>query len=140
MRSNVQPDGSVAIGFPRPGYNDHSGYLGRGTYSAAALTVCMCRWRLRTNDPDMKFVANVGADWWRDATADYVQGFANNPGAGMSNWVELSTEWSHASLLFLEYVRTSDGSAFAARRNEASACRVRHRANTSPPCVPKSKS
>jgi hypothetical protein len=33
-----------------------------------------------------------GADWWRDATADYVHGFTNNPGASMSNWIALSIQ------------------------------------------------
>jgi hypothetical protein len=29
---------------------------------------------ISTNDPNMKLVANVGADWWRAATAAYVHG------------------------------------------------------------------
>jgi hypothetical protein len=49
---------------------------------------------MRVTDPNMTYVANVGADWWRDPAAGYVEGFANNPGAGMSNWVELSAQWS----------------------------------------------
>jgi hypothetical protein len=140
MRSNVQPDGSVAIGFPRPGYNDHFWISRRGTYPAGSVDGVYVQMEMRTNDPDMKFVANVGADWWRDATADYVQGFANNPGAGMSNWVELSTEWS--TLRFYSWstseLLTDPPSPLAETRPVPVV--VRHRANTSPPCVPKSKS
>jgi len=94
MRLDVQPDRIVAIGFPEPGYNDHFWISKRGTFPAASVDGVYVQMQMRTNDPDMKFVANVGADWWRDATADYVDGFANNPGAGMSNWVELSPQWS----------------------------------------------
>jgi hypothetical protein len=49
---------------------------------------------MRVNDPNLQLVANIGADWWRNASAGYVNGFGNNPGAGMSNWVGLSTQWS----------------------------------------------
>jgi hypothetical protein len=48
---------------------------------------------MKTNDPKANLVANVGADWWLDASAGYVLGFNNNPGAGMSDWVRLTTNW-----------------------------------------------
>jgi hypothetical protein len=35
----------------------------------------------------------VGADWWRDANAPYLDDHSNNPGIGGTNWVELSTQW-----------------------------------------------
>ena len=46
-----------------------------------------------TNDPNENLVANLGADWWRDSSAPYVDGFSPNPGAGVSDWVKLTTEW-----------------------------------------------
>jgi hypothetical protein len=94
MRLDVQPDGSVAIGFPPPGYNDHFWIIKRGTYAAGSVDGVYVQMDMRTDDPNVKLVANVGADWWRDETAEFVRGFANNPGAGMSNWIELSTRWS----------------------------------------------
>jgi hypothetical protein len=65
----------------------------------------------------MKVVANVGADWWRDATAGYVHGFSNNPGAGMSNWVELSTRWITFRFASWSTSRLPGGPASTARRN-----------------------
>lgn len=94
MRSDIQPDGSVAIGAPPTGYNDHFWFTERGTYPAGSVDGVYVQMDIRKNDPKVSLVANVGADWWRNASADYVHGFSNNPGAGMSNWVELSTQWS----------------------------------------------
>jgi hypothetical protein len=94
MKVSSLSDGSVAIGIPPAGYNDHFWVTKRGTYAAGSVDGVYVQMDVKTNDPDLKLVANVGADWWRDATAAYVQGFENNPGAGMSNWVELSTKWS----------------------------------------------
>ncbi len=48
---------------------------------------------MRVTDPNLNVVANIGADWWRNESAPYVDGFSNNPGAGMSNWVDLTTQW-----------------------------------------------
>ena len=140
MELNVQPGGSVAIGFPQPGYNDHFWISKRGTYPAGSVDGVYVEMEMRTNDPDMKFVANVGADWWRDTTANYVEGFANNPGAGMSNWVELSTEWS--TLRFYSWstskLLTDPPPPLAETR--PTPVLVQRRASTSPPCMPKSKS
>jgi hypothetical protein len=41
----------------------------------------------------LKLVAMVGADWWRDANAPYLDDHSNNPGIGGTNWVELSIQW-----------------------------------------------
>jgi hypothetical protein len=40
-------------------------------------------------------VAELGADWWRDPNAPFVDDFSNNPGAGSSDWVKLTTEWKN---------------------------------------------
>jgi hypothetical protein len=94
MKMSSLSDGSVAMGIPPAGHNNHFWVAKRGTYSAGSVDGVYVQMDIKTNDPDLKLVANVGADWWRDAAAAYVQGFENNPGAGMSNWVELSTKWS----------------------------------------------
>jgi len=94
LKLSTQQDGSVVIGPPPPGYNAHFWIIDRGTYAAGSVDGVYVQMDVKTSDPNMKFVANVGADWWRDVSAKFVQNFANNPGAGMSNWVELSTQWS----------------------------------------------
>lgn len=93
----AQPDGSAAIETPRSGYNDLFWIAKRGTYAAGSVDGAYVQMEIRTNDPNLKLVANVGADWWRDSDSEYVQGFTNNRGAGTSNWVELSTQWTTLS-------------------------------------------
>jgi hypothetical protein len=135
MKLSAQPDGSVVIGIPPTGYNDHFWIINRGTYAAGGVDGVYVQMDMRTNDPNMKFVANVGADWWRDATADYVQGFGNNPGAGMSNWVELSTQWS--TLRFYSWSTSkllTDPPPPLAETKPAPVL-VRRLASTSPPCL-----
>jgi hypothetical protein len=86
-------DGTVAFGAPTASYNDHFWSVSRGTYRAGDVDGVYTQMDMRVNDPKLNLVANAGADWWRDASAPYVDGFSNNPGAGMSNWVDLTTEW-----------------------------------------------
>lgn len=38
-----------------------------------------------TSDPKANLVAQLGADWWLNSTAQFVSGFANNPVVGGSN-------------------------------------------------------
>jgi hypothetical protein len=94
LNLSTQPDGSVVIGYPKPGYNNHFWVIDRGTYPAGSVDGVYVQMDMRVSDPNMKFVANVGADWWRDASAVFLRSFVNNPGAGMSNWIELSTDWT----------------------------------------------
>ncbi|ARP99842.1 hypothetical protein [Pseudorhodoplanes sinuspersici] len=93
MKLGHKPDNVVAIGSPPPGYNSHFWPYGRGEFDADSVDGVYVQMDMRVTDPTMTYVANVGADWWRDPIAEYVEGFANNPGAGMSNWIELSTQW-----------------------------------------------
>lgn len=94
MKLEHKPGNVVAIGSPPPGYNSHFWPYGRGEFDAGSVDGVYVQMDMRVTDPNMTYVANVGADWWRDPAAGYVEGFANNPGAGMSNWVELSAKWS----------------------------------------------
>jgi hypothetical protein len=141
MPLSAQPDGSVAIGIPPAGHNNHFWFAKRGTYAAGSVDGVYVQMDMKTNDPNMNLVANVGADWWRDATADFVQNFTNNPGAGMSNWVELSTEWS--TLRFYSWSTSkllTDPPPPLAETKPAPVI-VRRIASTSPPCrsTPKSR-
>jgi hypothetical protein len=89
-----QKDGRAAIEAPPPGRNAHFWIIKRGTYPAGHVDGVYVQMDLRASDPKMNLVANAGADWWRDPIADFVQGFANNPTAGTSNWIKLSSGWS----------------------------------------------
>lgn len=137
MKLSEQPDGSVLISIPPTGYNSHFWVAKRGTYAAGAVDGVYVQMDMKTNDPNMKFVANVGADWWRDATAPYTHKLTNNPGAGMSNWVELSTQWS--TLRFTSWSTSkllADPPPPLAGAEPLSALVLRRPASTSaPPCI-----
>lgn len=94
MKVTALPDGTSSLEPPPAGYNNLFWIIKRGAYDAGRVDGVYVQMDMKTNDPNIKLVANVGADWWRDPTAEYVQGFNNNRGAGTSNWVELSTRWS----------------------------------------------
>ena len=94
MRLEAQPDRSVVIGAPPAGYNALFWLTKRGTYTAGSVDGVYVQMDMRANDPNMKFVADVAADWYLDANVGVGQDFANVSGAGQSNWVELSTQWS----------------------------------------------
>jgi len=83
----------TAFDAPPPGYNNHFWYGSRGTYAAGTVDAVYVQMDMRVSDPDLRLVAMVGADWWRDATAPYLDDHSNNPGIGGTNWVRLSTEW-----------------------------------------------
>lgn len=137
MQLTPRPNGSMAITSPPEGYNAHYWITRRGTYPAGSVDAVYVQMDLRTSDPDAKLVANVGADWWRDPTAKFVQGFANNPGAGMSNWIGLSTEWS--TLRFYSSstpeLLAAPPPPLAAPAADRSAAVSRRRATTPAPCV-----
>jgi hypothetical protein len=86
-------DGSVSVDAPQSGYNDHFWPGARGTYAPGTVDGVFVEASMKTNDPNENLVANLGADWWLNSSASYVNGFSNNPGAGMSDWVKLTTQW-----------------------------------------------
>ena len=136
MRMNALPDRSMAFGIPATGYNAHFWMTKRGTYPAGSVDGVYVQMDVKTDDPNAKLVANVGADWWRDSDAGYVNGFANNPGAGMSNWVELSTRWS--TLRFYSWsasqLRANPPPTLADSTPETTPTVTRRRTNASAPC------
>jgi hypothetical protein len=94
MRVSNLSGGTVGLAPPPSGYNDHFWQTSRGAYSAGSVDGVYVQMDMRVSDPSLHLVANIGADWWRSPTAPFVDGMANNPGAGMNNWTVLSTEWS----------------------------------------------
>ncbi|MDF0521349.1 hypothetical protein P0R31_29315 [Bradyrhizobium yuanmingense] len=92
MKVEVQKDGSTLVDGPPPGRNDLVWLERRGSFAAGAVDSVYVQIDMKTTDPEMKVVANVGADWWR--SSDSPHNGANNRGAGNSNWVELSADWT----------------------------------------------
>jgi Bacterial Ig-like domain len=85
--------GGTSFSAPPAEYNDHFWHSTRGTYAAGTVDAVYVQMDMRVTDPNLKLVAMVGADWWRDADAPFLANHSNNPGIGGSNWVELSTQW-----------------------------------------------
>jgi Bacterial Ig-like domain len=94
MTIGAQSGGGASLDTPPAGYNDHFWPSARGVYAAGAVDAVYVQMDMRVSDPNLQLIANVGADWWLTSSAGYVNGMANNPGAGMSNWVDLSTQWT----------------------------------------------
>jgi len=93
MKATPVAGTTIAFGAPPAGYNNHFWYKARGTYPAGAVDAVYVQMEMRVTDPNLHLVAMVGADWWRDARAPYLDDHSNNPGIGGSNWIELSTQW-----------------------------------------------
>jgi hypothetical protein len=92
-KETIGSDGSASVDAPQSGYNDHFWPGARGTYAAGTVDGVFVEAEMKTNDPNANLVANVGADWWLSPSAQYVNGFANNPSPGMSDWVKLTTSY-----------------------------------------------
>jgi hypothetical protein len=132
LNLSTQPDGSVVIGYPKAGYNNHFWVIDRGTYAAGSVDGVYVQMDMRVSDPNMKFVANIGADWWRDASAVFLRSFVNNPGAGMSNWIELSTDWTTLHFYSWNTARLLTDPPPPLAETKPSPLVVRRRASTSP--------
>jgi hypothetical protein len=85
--------GSTAVGAPVAGYMDHVWPSARGTFAAGSVDAVYVQMDMRVTDPNLHLIAQLGADWWRDADALFFEDFRNNPGVGTNNWVGLTTEW-----------------------------------------------
>jgi hypothetical protein len=92
-KETTSSDGSVSVDAPQSGYNDHFYPGTRGTYAPGTVAGVFVEASMKTSDPNANLVANLGADWWQSSNAPFVSGFANNPGAGMSDWVKLTTSY-----------------------------------------------
>jgi hypothetical protein len=94
MKIEAQPNGEVIIDNPPPGRNGVLWIAKRGAYAAGSVDAVYVQMDMKATDPKLRLVANVGAVWWRDQDAAVEPGSASNRGAGNSNWLELSTDWS----------------------------------------------
>ncbi|WFU38859.1 hypothetical protein QA640_31300 [Bradyrhizobium sp. CB82] len=52
---------------------------------------------MKTNDPSANLVAQIGADWWLNSTAQYSTSVNNNPVVGGGDFVKLTTQWQTVS-------------------------------------------
>jgi hypothetical protein len=93
LRKQTLPDGIVPMDAPPAGYNNHFWLALRGTYTRGTVDGVFVEANMKMNDPSVNLVAQIGADWWLNATAPYVSGFANNPVVGGNNFIKLTTEW-----------------------------------------------
>jgi hypothetical protein len=137
MKLEPQPDGSVAIGSPPTGYNDLFWISKRGTFAVETVDSVYVQMDMKVNDADIKLVANVGADWWRDESAGYERGFSNNKAAGVSNWVELTTQWSTLSFYSWDTAkfRANPPPPLMVSAQVAKSAMARRRAGTPTPCL-----
>jgi hypothetical protein len=135
MKIEAQPDGATVIASPPPDHNDLLWMAKRGTYEPGSVDAVYVQMDMKTTDPKLKLVANVGADWWRGP--DSPHGLANKRGAGNSNWIELSAEWS--TLIFFSgstsQIAADPPPPLAESPQATKPPRPRRAANTPSPCL-----
>jgi hypothetical protein len=86
-------DGSVSMDAPPSGYNDHFWPGLRGTFTPGTVDGVFVEANMKTNDPNANLVAQLGADWWQNATAPYAGLNVNNTAVGLNDWTKLTTQW-----------------------------------------------
>ena len=86
-------DGSVTFNAPPVGYNDHFWPTARGTFTPGTIDGVFVEARMKTNNPGANLIAQLGADWWRNATAPYAGLNVNNTAVGLNDWTKLTTQW-----------------------------------------------
>jgi hypothetical protein len=131
-------DGSTSMDAPKSGYNDHFWPGARGTYGAGTIDGVFVEARMKTDDPNANLVANLGVDWWRSASAPYVDGFANNPSPGMSDWVKLTTDYQtlYFSSMTAEKLRADPPPGLTSVTQDPTAPVVTTPPVTAPPVTP----
>ena len=86
-------DGSTKIDVPATGYNDHFWLATRGSFKPGTIDGIFVTAKFKASQTNAHLVAALGADWWRNSSADFRAGFANNPEVGQSNFVQLMPQW-----------------------------------------------
>ena len=137
MKIEIQPDGAAIIDSPPAGRNDVLWIVKRGAYQAGSIDAVYVHMDMKTTDQTIKLVANVGADWWRDPEAEHAEKFVNQRGAGNSNWVELSTDWT--TLVFFSgstsQLEANPPPPLAESALATKPSRARRAASTTSPCL-----
>jgi hypothetical protein len=98
MKLDVQSDGSARMSSPASGYNDHFWIFPRASYAPGTVNGVFSMAQLRTDSASANLIANFGADWWRSASAPYLNQdgvFVNNPAIGVGAWVKLTTTYQY---------------------------------------------
>ena len=72
MRIGAGSGGSTAFGAPAAGYMDHFWPTARGTFAAGSVDAVYVQMDMRVTDPNLNLIAQLGADWWRDASARFI--------------------------------------------------------------------
>jgi hypothetical protein len=109
-------DGSVSFKAPTSTYNDHFWFGARGTFSANTVDAVYTQYDMKVNDPNIKLVGSVGADWWLNASAPYMQDHSTNPGVGSGNWIDITTQYKtigYFSLPTPEFVASHPSGIFS---------------------------
>jgi hypothetical protein len=90
-------NGVIEVDSPPDNHNVHFWPGPRGLYPANTVNGTFMTADIRVMDGNMRFVVNIGGDWWLSKDAPFVQNpdgsMPNNPGIGMCNWIKLTTEW-----------------------------------------------
>jgi hypothetical protein len=137
MKIETQPNGVIVIDNPPPGRNGVLWIAKRGAYAAGSVDAVYVQMDMKTTDPKLRLVANVGAVWWRDPDAAVEPGSVSNQGAGNSNWLELSTDWS--TLIFFSgdpsELRADPPPPLAETANSVKPTSARRTANMPSPCL-----
>jgi hypothetical protein len=81
--------GGALMSLPQAGYCVHWWAAPRGGFNANDVNWCYHQQDMRATDPRDQYCVQIGIDWWKSMTA----GYPNNPDAGHSNWVKLTTSW-----------------------------------------------
>ncbi len=72
--------GGTSFSTPPTGYNDHFWFNAHvGLTPAGMVDAVYVQMDMRVTDPNLHLIANVGADWWRNASAPFLSDFSNNP-------------------------------------------------------------
>ena len=84
----------MTLNAPPSGENDHFWPSdGHPTFAAGTVAGIFVEAQMKTSDPSANLVGQLGADWWRNSTAQYAGLNVNNTAAGLSDWVKLTTSY-----------------------------------------------
>jgi len=89
----------MVVAAPTQGLMFHFASGSRGSYVAGTVDATFVA--LTVSATGAPLVMQTGADWWLSATAPSVPNFANNPGAGISNWIAIPTNGTPVTLYYL---------------------------------------
>jgi len=84
-----QSDDSVKCPTQEGGRNVHWYHRDRASFSENEVDAVFSCADLKVSSSNVHLICNMGADWWENTSAQ----MDINPGAGMANWVRLTTDY-----------------------------------------------